>query len=375
MAAAPTEVAPDLRAPSPAGRLIGIDVARAVAMIGMTIAHFVERSPEGGLGTSVKAFTDGRAMPLFVVLGGVGVTLLVTRSETPDLDLLTRAAVLLPMGLVVQENSVAIAVILQYYAVFFVLAVGLRRLPDVGLLATAVVTTVVGGITFQTIGADHSSTTGWDGVDELPGVLWALTINGYYPVLPTVAMFAVGMWVGRRRLDDLTVVRNLVAGGVALALVGYVGGRRLVDTLDAGPWEQGEGFEASRLLDATDHSQMPAWVIGSIGTSLVALGLSLLVARRPTPLLTPFVVLGQMALTYYVFQAIIHDRWWPRTETTQLQEYGYSAVILVGFVLAAMVWRRYLGRGPLERLLRVGDLLQPRRRRNSPEERTATARS
>ncbi|MEO1062251.1 MAG: acyltransferase family protein [Actinomycetota bacterium] len=374
MAIASTEVAPDLRAPSPAGRLIGMDVARAVAMIGMTIAHFVERSPDGGLGTSVKAFTDGRAMPLFVVLGGVGVTLLVTRSRTPDLDLLTRAAVLLPMGLVLQEHSLAIAVILQYYAVFFVLAVGIRRLPDVGLLVTAVGATVVGGITFQTIGTDRSSTLGWEGIGELPGVFWALTINGYYPVLPTIAMFAVGMWLGRRRLDDLAVVRNLIAGGTALALAGYVGGRRLVDTLDAGPWTPGEGFEASRLLDATDHSQMPAWVVGSIGTSVVALGLSLLVARRPSPVLTPFVVLGQMALTYYVFQAIIHDRWWPRTESTQLQEYAYSAAILVGFVLVAMVWRRYLGRGPLERLLRVGDLVQPRRR-NNPGERTSSARS
>ena len=375
MAIASAEVPADLRPSPPTGRLVGVDVARAVAMIGMTIAHFVERSPDGGIGTSVKAFTDGRAMPLFVLLGGVGVTLLVSRSKTPDADLLTRAVVLLPLGLLVQHHSVAIAVILQYYAVFFLLAIGLRRLSDAGLLVTAVVTTIVGGITFQTIGTDRSSTLGWEGVDELPGVFWALTINGYYPVLPTIAVFAVGMWLGRRRLDDPSVVRNIIGGGMVLAVVGYLGGRRLVDVLDAGPWTDGEGFEASRLLDAAGHSQMPAWVIGSTGTSLVALGLCLLAARRPTRLLTPFVVLGQMALSYYVFQVVIHDRWWPRTESSQLQEYSYSAALLVGFVLVAMLWRRYLGRGPLERLLRVGDLAQALRRRNNPPERTSVARS
>ncbi|MEM8903374.1 MAG: heparan-alpha-glucosaminide N-acetyltransferase domain-containing protein [Actinomycetota bacterium] len=374
MAIAPTEVAPDLPSPSPTGRIVGIDLARAVAMIGMTIAHFVEAEGDG-IGTSVKLFTDGRAMPLFVLLGGVGVTLLVERSESPDLDLLTRAAVLLPLGMVVQGQSLAIAVILQYYAVFFLLAVGLRRLSDAGLLVTAVLTTVVGGITFQTVGADRSSALGWEGFDQLPGVFWALTINGYYPVLPTIAVFGFGMWLGRRQLDDLTVIRNLVVVGLGLALVGYVGGRRLAEALDAGPWEDGTGFEASRLLDAAGHSQMPAWVIGSTGTSMVALGLCLLVTRRPAPLLTPFVVLGQMALTYYVAQAVIHDRWWPRTESTQAQEYAYSAALLIGFVAVAMLWRRHLGRGPLERLLRVGDLVQRRRRPSSPAERLSSARS
>lgn len=375
MAIASAEVPADLRPSPPTGRLIGIDVARAVAMIGMTIAHFVESSPDGGLGTSVKVFTDGRAMPLFVLLGGIGVTLLVSRSRTPDVDLLTRAAVLLPLGLFVQHHSVAIAVILQYYAVFFVLAVGLRRLSGTGLLVTAVVTTIVGGITFQTIGTDRSSTLGWEGIDQLPGMFWALTINGYYPVLPTIGVFALGMWLGRRRLDDLTVVRNLIGLGAALAVAGYSGSRRLVEELEAGPWTTGEGFEASRLLDAAGHSQMPAWVIGSTGTSLLALGLCLLIARRPSSLLTPLVALGQMALSYYVFQAVIHDRWWPRTDSSQLQEYLYSAALLIGFVLVAMLWRRYLGRGPLERLLRVGDLGQALRRRNSPPERTSIART
>jgi uncharacterized membrane protein len=346
-----------------AARIIGIDVARALAMVGMLVAHFVEAEPDGGPASSVKAFTDGRAMPLFVLLGGVGVVLLTRRSPTPDLALLTRAALLFPAGLLLQEHSLAIAVILQYYAVFFVLAIGLRRLPEVTLVPLAGAVALAGAFTAQTIGPDLPTATGWDGVDDLDGLAWALLVNGYYPVLPTLAFFLVGMWVAHRRLDDPVVARRLAGVGVGLALLGYVGARWVVDRYGFGPWEDGE-FAASRLLDADGHSDMVAWVVGATGTSLAALGLCLLAARAWGRWLGPAVVVGQMALTFYVAQVLIHDRWLPRSETTIGEEYRYAAAILVGFTALALLWRRLVGRGPLEAVLRIGDLAG--RRRSAP---------
>lgn len=342
------------------GRLIGIDLARALAIVGMVIAHFVEADPDGGVGTSVKLFTNGRAMPLFVLLGGVGVELLSRRSPAPDVALLTRAALLIPAGLLLQEHSLAIAVILQYYGVFFVLAVALRRLPKPALLVAAVAVMLVGGVTAQTIAPELPTTSGWDGIDDLGALGYTLVLNGYYPVLPTLAFFLVGMWVARLPLGELRTALGLVTAGVALALLGYPGARWWVGRLEGEPWTGDGSFEPARLLDSAGHSDMPAWVLGATGTSLAALGLCLLVARRGAPQLWPAVVVGQMALTFYVLHVVIHDRWWPRDQTDIAQEYGYSAAIILGFTIAAVAWRRTVGRGPLEWVLRSGDLAYQR---------------
>ncbi|MEM9036599.1 MAG: heparan-alpha-glucosaminide N-acetyltransferase domain-containing protein [Actinomycetota bacterium] len=369
MVALATEAPADTPAADRPGRLIGIDLARALAMVGMVIAHFVEADPDGGFGSSVKLFTNGRAMPLFVLLGGVGVEFLTRRSPAPDVALATRAALLLPAGLVLQEYSLAIAVILQYYGVFFLLAIVLRRLPTSGLLVSAVAVMIVGGITAQTLAPDLPTTDGWVGIDELGALGSTLLLNGYYPVLPTLAFFLVGMWVARLPLGEVRTAVGLLGAGVVLALIGYPGARWWVGRIDAEPWAEDGTFEPSRLLDAAGHSDMPAWVLGATGTSLAAVGLCLLVARVGPRLLHPAIVFGQMALTFYVFHVLLHDRGWPREETDIVQEYWYSAAIIAGFTVVALVWRRYVGRGPLEWVLRVGDVAH----RRLADERSASS--
>ena len=58
------------------GRITGIDMARGIAMFLMTIVHFVAWwEGEGALFTAAE-LVRGRAMPLFMLLGGVGVTIM-----------------------------------------------------------------------------------------------------------------------------------------------------------------------------------------------------------------------------------------------------------------------------------------------------------
>ena len=399
---------------SEATRLVGVDVARAIAMIGMVIAHYVVRDPGGGALDSVRAFVDGRAMPLFVLLGGVGVTLAARRAAHPDRALLLRAVVLFPLGLLLQEVTVGIAIILQYYALFFVVAVGLRRLPGVGLWAVALVVTALGGVAFQ-LTPTWPTYEGWAGWSALGDAMWwkglatALTVNGYYPLAPTLAFLAVGMWLGRQRLDSDRVAATMLAAGMVLGLVGYVGGRALASAVDtdgivrdaqtgrselaasiAADLARVDGisvaelrrrvddsvtlererdevlaslvdyhdhvvasFRVERLADAAGHSHMPAWVLGATGSATAVLGASLLAARRLERPLVPLVVLGQFALTFYVAQAVL-IRWTVERGTTSIgAEFRLCAAIVVGFTLAALVWRRWLGRGPLEATLRL----------------------
>src|SRR5690606_28996784 len=100
-------------------RIPGVDLARALAIIGMFAAHvgptYLE-SPAGRL----YALPHGRASVLFVVLAGVGVSLLAgSRSKglaEARRRLLGRAWWLLPAGLVLQALKHGVLVILQTYA-------------------------------------------------------------------------------------------------------------------------------------------------------------------------------------------------------------------------------------------------------------------
>jgi uncharacterized membrane protein YeiB len=69
---------------APAERVFGFDLARALAIYGMVVVHFsltkaAERTAPGWLNLAL-GFLDGRAAATFVVLAGIGVTLMSYRA-------------------------------------------------------------------------------------------------------------------------------------------------------------------------------------------------------------------------------------------------------------------------------------------------------
>src|SRR5215212_1158851 len=95
--------------PRPHRRLRGVDVARAIAVLGMVMVHFGPTpAPDTALG-NLYGVSHGRASVLFVLLAGVGVSLLVggrSRGGRSSLlargRLVLRGALLLPLGLWLQ---------------------------------------------------------------------------------------------------------------------------------------------------------------------------------------------------------------------------------------------------------------------------------
>lgn len=327
-------------------------------MAGMVIAHYVWADRSGTTLDTVAELVRGRAMPLFVLLGGVGVSFLTSRSTMADRALLIRAAILFPLGVALQEATTFIAIILQFYALFFVAAVGLRRLSTRWLVALAAIITVAGGWTAQVIAPELDRWTEiGDLVDNPEVVVWSLLFNGHYPFFPVAAFFVLGMVLGRLdlRSEQVALALTAIGGLVGFATIGV--SRSLVDgfSVDTAIFDEPrEQFLLARLLDTTGHSEMTAWVISAAGTSTAILGLSLLIAPRLGSPLRPVVALGQLALTFYVFQAVL-VRWTPHPTTTPLaQEFLTATAIYFGFMVFAFAWRSWLSVGPLEALLRLG---------------------
>jgi len=345
------------------GRIEGIDVARGIAMAAMTITHFVAwREGDGTLHAAAELFR-GRAMPLFMLLGGVGVTLLTRRSAAPARTLLVRSAMLMSLGLLLTEHIDRLAIVLQSYAVLFILAVGLHRLPSKVLVALVPAMVAVGAVAHQTVGEPRTLTTydmvfSWQGVESL-------LVDGYYPVFPVGAFFVFGMWLARLDLRDPRVAASLAGAGTALGVAVWAGARGIVSILGLPPAIDAAAdgtFRWERLADVEGHSAMPAWVLSALGSSTAVLGLCLLAAPAIGRALTPLRAVGAMSLSYYVFQAWATNVVPPTAETGVLHEWFLTALVFGIFVIFALVWKLRFKHGPLEWLFRLSSW----RRRTPP---------
>lgn len=295
-------------------------------------------------------------MPLFMLLGGVGVTLLTARSATPNRDLAIRAVLLFSLGLYLTETIDRLAIVLPSYGLLFVIAMALRRAPSAVLLGLVPTITAIGAVTYQTVGVPPEATA----YDELLGTsgIESLLFDGHYPVFPVAAFFVFGLWLGRLDLRTDRTATTLAIGGVATAIGVYLVTNTVVSGFgvetDFGG-RAGDGrFHWSRLFDLDGHSAMPVWVVSALGTSAAVLGLSLLIARRVPGLVRPLVVVGSMSLTFYVVQAWLTNVVPDTADTTVGVEWLFAIGVYVAFTAFALVWKRWFRSGPLERVLRVG---------------------
>ena len=182
---------------------------------------------------------DGRASATFVILAGVGLSLLSRRArETDDTaalagvrrTLFRRAAFLFVVGLLYW--SIWPADILHYYGVFLAVGALLLTAPDQRLLDLASILVLLFAL-LLVLGADYNA--GWDwrtltyhGFWTPRGFVRNLIFNGFHPVVPWLAFLVLGMWLGRRDLRNSAVWRRLLLTGLVVAIVSETASRLLV---------------------------------------------------------------------------------------------------------------------------------------------------
>lgn len=354
--------------PSPPTRIAGVDVARGVALLGMGAVHVLPLEDAGGDPTWVEHVASGRSAALFAVLAGVGLAL--AYGPRPSLPragaaVVVRAALIGGVGLLLGLLDSGLAVILAYYALFFVLVLPWLRAGPRALAASALAVAVVVPFISRAVRDDlpDRDTASPDPGDLLEPVqlLSELLLTGYYPAAVWAAYLLAGLAVGRLALGSRRTALGLVVVGAALAagamaasalLLGPLGG---LDRLrDVARVPEGETLEevvqASRFGNvptdsawwlATDaaHSSTPLDMLATTGSSLMVLGLALLVSTR---LVAPLAAAGSMPLTLYTAHVLVVAT----TDTDDPTRYYLTQVVVA--LVAATLWRRYLGRGPLE---------------------------
>ncbi|MGW2570009.1 DUF418 domain-containing protein [Streptomyces sp. NPDC001537] len=385
--------------PAPMARLVGVDLARALAVFGMFAVHVGPApTPGGGVGDWFLELASGRASVLFATLAGFSLMLIAGRFEPKTgpagrqakARIVIRAVILLVLGTALAMTNFGGAGILNFYAVYFLLALPLLRLRARTLAIIAVTLAVVTPQLAYVIRALLTesvvhSIDSWDPIARLCGVgVLDLLLLGLYPAITWMTFVVTGMTLGRLDLSSGTVRRRLAVVGPAMIAFGYgvswlvlrlTGGAQKIMAgmpamQDAGAMKDpgmasgsfdspvGGGLggpDAWGLLAAEPHSGSTFDLIGSLGIAITVL-LCLTVALDRLPglrrLAKPVIAVGTMSLTLYVGHILVILAL-PGEAATPPR--SASAALLLCFVVGATVfaavWSRFFRRGPLEYLL------------------------
>ena len=342
-------------------RITGLDVARGLAVLGMFAAH-MRLGDEFRLDPRTwTAVVDGRSSILFATLAGISVALLSGRGTPPTgtelarvrVRIVVRAMWVFVLGMVLTALGTFVAVILGVYGLLFVLVLPFLRWPVRRLLLLAGTIAAVGPLLVVVLGQQAA----WAGVRD-QGLVF-LAVTGYYPALLWLAFVLVGLAVGRLDLGSGSVRRRLALAGMAAAVVGYGGGWLSTRLLGGGVPSAGPetgftaplgSFRVAWLTGAEPHSGTTFEMVGSTGFALLVVVACLVVAERLPRVTAPLAAVGALALTVYTVQLVairVLMDVAPAAARGPVSWAWFATVALLG----AWLWRRSVGRGPLEWLL------------------------
>lgn len=206
-------------------RLVGLDAARGLAVVGMFAVHVGPDAYRSGAGYLLIA-AQGRSSALFVFVAGCSLAVARERaSACPAAVLLRRTVIrcvcLLVLGLCLAALRTGFFVILSFYAVYFLAAEPFLRLRTRRLATVAAVGVILGPVLsyvlgpllgFRTAGRgaapELSDLTSWAGAARM---LDQLLLTGAYPALTYLPYLLLGLVLGRLAQTNRPAVLWLVA--------------------------------------------------------------------------------------------------------------------------------------------------------------------
>lgn len=362
-------------------RVIGVDVARGLALVGMFSTHVFGTLGDNGDPTLAHVVAGGRAATTFVVVAGVSLAFLSGGRRCPhgrelagvSAGLAVRALLVGAIGLALGYLGEANGVlgILPFYGLLFLLAIPLLSAPPMVLIGIAAATFALGpvllvmtadaGLPGLGTDADPTFTTL---VQDPVGLLAQLFLTGEYPAVVYLGYLCVGLAIGRLDLRSPRVAWLLLAGGAALAIVSRVvsavllyplgGLARLIeeDVPGAAPadiqallWDPDQSSSWWYLALPAPHSHTPIDLLHTLGCALVVLSSMLLLTRIAAVgrALSPLAAAGAMSLTVYSAHLILLA-----TGVLEDQPALLFALMVAGMLALAWAWRWRFGQGPLE---------------------------
>jgi uncharacterized protein len=352
-------------------RLEGYDIARSFAFFGMVLVNFwalmdINVSCPEWL-TFVLGIIQGRAAAAFVILAGVGLSLLTKKAylsrdpvafRTARVRIWRRAFFLFALG--VLNAIIWPADILHFYALYFAVGAVLVFYSNQRLMALIVTPVLIFALLMALFEFDQGVDWGALSIGEWvkpARVARHFLFNGYYPFFPWISFLIMGLWLGRQDLHNVGLRKKIVLAGICGVVVSELFSWTIFHVAESPdyPWT----LDAILPWVAIDPWEpLPLFMISAGGTALVVIIAVVTWADhfKNAGWLRPFVAAGQSTLTLYILHILMAEagiktmKLW-HMDTSLFPMLGGS--LFFGISLAGCYfWKKHFQRGPLEWVMR-----------------------
>jgi uncharacterized protein len=351
-------------------RIIGLDVARALAVIGMIIVNFKVVLGQDGQ-TWVKSFAsifDGKAAAMFVVLAGVGLALMTNSAikhkdrhklKIAKIRIAKRALFLFVLGL--SYITIWPADILHFYGIYMVIILMVLPFKERTILILG--SAIIFFYPMLVIFWDYE--TGWDFISlnyqdfwTFKGFIRNLFFNGFHPVMPWTAFMLFGYWFGKQDLhNDKFIKKTFLVSTlifISIQILSYLS----ISFLAEG--NQEAALELTEILGTNPMPPLPFYMFNGISIAFAIISACILIARRfeDSIIIGALHKTGQLALTFYVAHVIIGMGIIELVAPEKMGNYtvefsvSYALVFSLLCIVFAVIWRKYKKYGPLEWIMR-----------------------
>lgn len=346
-------------------RIDGLDVARAIAVLGMFMQHFFS------FGTNRLRLTDPSSWPLlvnnnstvlFAVLAGVSKSLIDGgRCPLPGswalrsrMNIASRALLLFAISGLLVTLVPTPGSVLGYIAAGFIISLPFLRLAPRTLLILGGFGLVLLPFPMHVLREVVYANTDQVSVDNSIDLL----LTGLCPALIFLPLYLIGIALGRLDLRSIRVQSMLIGFGLAVAVGSYVAAALLTGLF---------GTVGGTAFSSNGHFVMPDWRleffiasphINSVlqmtlgaGISLFVIGACLAVTtnRLAAAVLYPVRAVGMCAFTAYVLQFVAVAVFMEQDDYQVPEHFLIALVVAVLAVSSVSVALR--GRGPLESVM------------------------
>ncbi len=351
-------------------RIIGIDIARALAVIGMIIVNFKVVFGENG-NPWVKSFVsifDGKAAATFVVLAGIGLALMtnsaIRNNDQTELRRVRRRLAKRALFLFIGGASYIViwpADILHFYGIYMAITILLLTSNEKTLVSSAITLIVA----FPILMMFWDYETGWN-FDTLHyqdfwtvrGFVRNLFFNGFHPVIPWTAFMLIGYWFGKQNLYNHNFLKKTFwissTAFISIQSLSYLS----ISFLSEGNHETSK--ELTEILGTNPMPPLPIYMFNGIAVALAITSACIIIARQyeNNRIIDALKKTGQLALTFYVAHVIIGMGVVEVIDPAKMGNYSvefsviYALVFSLLCVVFAVIWRKYKTSGPLEWVMR-----------------------
>lgn len=351
-------------------RILGIDVARAVAIFLMIVENYKNAMEANGdePGWLVWFFEhmEGRAAPAFVTIMGAGLALLAQKTlesgeaaprRDSTLRIVKRGLFLVVVG--VLHYQIWPGDILHFYGFYMAIcAVFLFRpswVPLIGAAGVLIVAYVINRLFDSGIGWENGHLW-YTGYLTPSGFVRNTFLNGYHPVFPWTAYALIGVWLAGRPIFDSQGRRPYLFLFVPLTLLCEIA----ISTPSFLAFFQSPGTGVDLLDRALQFLTFRPNLVTMVARQLVAISIILVCLElsdrfRKSSTIEALAATGRMPLTHYLAHTVLilgpmfllgilqHDR---------LTSFVISCAFFAAAITFSVLYSRRYKLGPLETVVR-----------------------